>query len=136
MCAARSLRTDHPHSHTRPPIPLQTTEGGQACVDYLRQHSIGRAKFIMLDKIAHIGDKAGAPFAAPHPACARLYDLITLREAPGSALAARLRTAFYFALRDTLVAPDMETAAAVAYAPGGRVVNRVVTRAGELIDSR
>lgn len=45
----------------------------------------------------------------------------------------RFRPAFYLALRDTLVARDLEIATATAY-EGNRAIHRVVTADGQLID--
>lgn len=45
----------------------------------------------------------------------------------------RFRPAFYLALRDTLVAPDMAMAMGAAY-QNGRTVHRVVSADGKLID--
>ena len=86
-----------------------------------------------------LSPQAAAAYAPPHAGCQRLFDLVTPRpDAPGAGkaktggagagagtgggTASRLRSAFYFALRDTLVAPDMNTAAAVAYRSDGRCV--------------
>lgn len=57
----------------------------------------------------------------------RLFDLIR----PS---AANLLPAFYFALKDTLVASDLETAVKIAY-QGDRAMWRVVTMDGNLIDT-
>ena len=54
---------------------------------------------------------------------ARLFDLIEPRSAD-------LLPAFYMAVRDTLVAPDLETAVRIAY-QGDRAVWRVVTLDGK-----
>ena len=53
----------------------------------------------------------------------RLFDLIQPKSAD-------LRPAFYMALRDTLVAPDLETAVRIAYV-GDRAMWRVVTKDGK-----
>lgn len=115
-------------------------------MEYLRTRKLGRSKFILLDKVAYMGDKLAKPFAPP-PGTQRLFDLVTPKPdaaatkptaASGGAagLAARLRTAFYFALRDTLVAPTIDDAVKIAYRPGDRtVLHRVVTLGGELIDN-
>lgn len=54
----------------------------------------------------------------------RLFDLVRVQDASVS-------PAFYFALRDTLVANDMDQATRIAY---GKTRFRVVTLAGQLID--
>lgn len=58
---------------------------------------------------------------------ARLFDLIEPRSPD-------LMPAFYMAVRDTLVAPDLETAVRIAY-EGDRAVWRVVTLDGEVCSS-
>ena len=55
----------------------------------------------------------------------RLFDLIKVNDPS-------LRPAFYFAVRDTLVAKDLEQATRIAY---GAVRYRVVTLNGQLIDT-
>ena len=53
----------------------------------------------------------------------RLFDLVRCDDA--------VKPAFYFAVRDTLVAKDLEQATRIAY---GKTRFRVVTLSGELID--
>ncbi|CAM9576403.1 unnamed protein product [Ectocarpus sp. 12 AP-2014] len=106
-------------------IVVQSAEGATACVEYLREHRLGRLSFIILEKLGHLENAMGQRFQAP-PGCPRLFDLLEVSEP-------RFRTAFYLALRDTLVAPDMKTAMAAAY-QNGRTVHRVVTADGKLID--
>lgn len=60
----------------------------------------------------------------------RLFDLITIQPF-GDNSNEDLRPAFYMAVRDTLVAPDLDVAVRVAYV-GERTVWRVVTKDGEL----
>jgi structural maintenance of chromosome 4 len=50
----------------------------------------------------------------------------------------KYRPAFYFALRDTLVADNLDKATAAAFGRdrSGRAQHRVVTKTGELIDTR
>lgn len=55
----------------------------------------------------------------------RLFDLIQVADD-------RVRPAFYYAIRDTLVANDLDQASRIAY---GRVRHRVVTLKGELIET-
>lgn len=56
---------------------------------------------------------------------ARLYDLVRVQDED-------VRTAFYYALRDTLVANDLEQASRIAY---GAQRYRVVTIGGDLIET-
>ena len=89
-----------------------------------REQNLGRARFIILDDQRHLASvmykmKGKTPEGAP-----RLFDLIkTQKEA--------YLPAFYFALRDTLVASDLQQAKRWAY---GKTRFRVVTLAGNIID--
>lgn len=56
---------------------------------------------------------------------ARLYDLVQIEDED-------VRTAFYYALRDTLVAKDLDQASRIAY---GAQRYRVVTLGGDLIET-
>ena len=104
-------------------IVVETTQGAQQCLEYLRINSLGRANFIPLDKMkkgAH--DRAvETPENAP-----RLFDLIRMKNY-------NLASAFYLAVGNTLVAPDLETATRWAYEHGKRW--RVVTIDGKLIET-
>lgn len=104
-------------------LVVQTTAGAQRCLDFLRQHELGRANFIPLDKM-----KKGAhdrvvttPEDAP-----RLFDLLQYKQPA-------LAPALYLAVGNTLVAPDMETATRWAYEYEQRW--RVVTMDGKLIET-
>lgn len=55
----------------------------------------------------------------------RLFDLVKIQDED-------VRTAFYYALRDTLVANDLEQASRIAY---GAQRFRVVTLGGDLIET-
>lgn len=54
-----------------------------------------------------------------------MFDLVRIRNE-------EYKVAFYFALRDTLVADDLEQASRIGY---GRVRHRVVTLKGEVIET-
>jgi structural maintenance of chromosome 4 len=81
-------------------LVVETTSGAQQCVAYLRQHNLGRATFIILEQLRYLHAKAhqnqnqnrGPP---------RLFDLVQISHA-------RFLPAFYFALRDTLVAANLD----------------------------
>ena len=104
-------------------IVVQTTAGVQRCLNFLREHNLGRANFLPLDKMqkgAHdrvVETPEGAP---------RLFELI---QPVNSAVA----PAMWLAVKDTLVAPDMETASRWAYDFSKRW--RVVTMDGKLIET-
>jgi structural maintenance of chromosome 4 len=74
----------------------------------------------------HLESALSQPFQAP-AGTERLYDLVRVKDN-------MFRTAFYFALRNTLVAPDLDTATKVAYSKQGGG-NQVVTVEGQLIAS-
>ena len=78
----------------------------------------------MLDKIAYLQSKM-QPKATPEDA-PRLFDLVRVKDQS-------VVPAFYYALRDTLVAEDIEQASRIAY---GKTRYRVVTLEGSLIDIR
>ncbi|KAH9950960.1 RecF/RecN/SMC N terminal domain-containing protein [Amylocystis lapponica] len=101
---------------------VDTVEQGQACIEYLRKQNVGRASFIVLEKLSSHGlEKIDTPENVP-----RLIDLIKPKEA-------RFAPAFYKGVSNTLVANDLEQANRIAF--GGSRRWRVVTLAGQLIDS-
>ncbi|KAI0066534.1 hypothetical protein BV25DRAFT_1849078 [Artomyces pyxidatus] len=102
---------------------VDTVDQGQACIEYLRNQNIGRASFIVLDKLNY--GSSMAPIQTPENA-PRLFDLIKFKEE-------RFKPAFYKALSNTLVAQDLAQANRIAF--GSQKRWRVVTLAGQLIDS-
>ena len=103
-------------------IVVDDTAAGQKCVEFLRRNNLGRASFIILEKMR-------SPEMRPNyiPAGAqRLFDLIEVKDK-------KFLPAFYYALNDTLVAKNMEEASKLAY--GGSRRFRVVTIDGKLIDT-
>ncbi|KAI0368918.1 RecF/RecN/SMC protein [Pilatotrama ljubarskyi] len=101
---------------------VDTVEQGQACIEYLRNKNVGRASFMVLEKLNGNGmQRIQTPENVP-----RLFDLIEPKEP-------RFAPAFYKALRDTLVADNLEQANRIAF--GGQRRWRVVTLAGQLIDA-
>lgn len=74
----------------------------------------------------HLESELSKPFEAP-AGTERLFDLVRVKDN-------KFRTAFYFALRNTLVAPNLDTATKVAYSKQG-AGNQVVTVEGQLIAS-
>lgn len=106
-------------------IVVDSSATGQKAVAYLRAQKLGRATFIMMDKISNLASSANAHVNTPEQV-PRLFDLVTCSP--------DYKTAFYFALRDTLVADNLEVAVRLAYGRDGKRW-RVVTLAGELIDT-
>ncbi|KAI0713123.1 RecF/RecN/SMC protein [Cerioporus squamosus] len=101
---------------------VDTVEQGQACIEYLRSQQVGRASFIVLDKLRDQNlDRIQTPENVP-----RLFDLIKPKEP-------RFAPAFYKALSNTLVADNLDQANRIAF--GGHKRWRVVTLAGQLIDA-
>ena len=104
---------------------VETTSGGQACVEYMRKHNLGVSTFIILNKIT--GAAADMKRSWKNvPGTKRLFDLVNI---PND----KLRPAFYHALRNTLVAPTLDDGMKVAYHKG-RVVHRVVSLDGQIIE--
>ncbi|KAH8392298.1 hypothetical protein KR215_005479, partial [Drosophila sulfurigaster] len=93
-----------------------------AAIKALKQHNVGRANFIPLNRMEHWRNKA-YPIQTPGNV-PRLYDLVRVEDE-------RVKTAFYMALRNTLVADDLEQGTRIAY---GRERFRVVTLRGEIIE--
>nr|OQO27227.1 hypothetical protein B0A51_05322 [Rachicladosporium sp. CCFEE 5018] len=101
-------------------LVVDTVEVGQQCIDYLRKNNLGRANFILLDRLAQRDLSAlETPENVP-----RLFDLVKSKHD-------RFKPAFYSVLQNTLVAKDLEQANRIAY---GAKRWRVVTLDGQLID--
>ena len=94
-------------------------------IAHLKRHQLGRARFILLDKVAREAKEMEAPWTAVAGA-ERLFDLVEVREE-------RVRAAFWFALKNTLVCSGMDEAMKVGYEKGKR--RRVVTLDGKLIEA-
>lgn len=92
------------------------------CIEYLRKQNVGRASFIVLDKLSQTNglDKIATPENVP-----RLFDLIKPKDQ-------RFAPAFFKAVGNTLVANDLDQANRIAY---GQRRWRVVTLTGQLIDT-
>ena len=104
-------------------IVVDTVTTAQACITYLRQHNIGRATFIALEKQQRFQSKINQRIHTPENVH-RLFDLIKVEDE-------RVLPAFYYGLQDTLVAQDLDQATRIAY---GSIRYRVVTLKGELIE--
>ncbi len=109
-------------------IVVDTIAGGQQCVEYLRKMNLGRASFVILEQIQRDWSQRlqrSQSTSFPEP---RLFDLLQDIESED------LRAAFYFALRDTLVSRDLDSAVQIAY-EGDRARWRVVTLGGQMIET-
>ncbi|KAI8423716.1 hypothetical protein MSG28_012747 [Choristoneura fumiferana] len=102
-------------------VVVDTVRSAQAALEHLRRNDVGRVTCITLEKIQNLDYQTRKTFPENVP---RLFDLITVRDE-------RMLPAFYFALRDTLVAENLDQARRIAY---GRTRYRVVTLGGELIE--
>lgn len=97
----------------------------QKALEFIKKNNLGIATFIALDKMESYARKAESKVDTP-PNSHRLYDLIKQRDGT------RYSGAFYYALRDTLVAPNTDLAKKIAYGKTKRW--RVVTLDGVMID--
>lgn len=86
--------------------------------------------FLILEQLGYLHAKVSQPFRAvagpsgqPAP---RLFDLVQVKDR-------QFLPAFYYALRDTLVAKDLDEATVIAY-QGSQCKFRVVTLDGQLVE--
>ncbi|CUA72888.1 Structural maintenance of chromosomes protein 4 [Rhizoctonia solani] len=103
---------------------VDTVEQAQACIEHLRKNNVGRAQFYVLEKLT-VNSRNMERIQTPHNT-PRLFDLITMKEK-------KFAPAFYMAMRDTLVAPDLDSGEKIAFSESGKRW-RVVTKDGKLID--
>ncbi|NXF77085.1 SMC4 protein, partial [Sclerurus mexicanus] len=104
-------------------IVVDTIDTAQACVNFLKAQRVGVATFIALDKMT-VWEKKMEKIPTPENT-PRLFDLVKVEDS-------KVRLAFYFALRDTLVAKNLEEATRVAFQRDKRW--RVVTLQGQIIE--
>ncbi|XP_073144785.1 structural maintenance of chromosomes protein 4 [Henckelia pumila] len=106
-------------------IVVETTAAAQACVELLRSKNLGVATFMILEKqvehMPRLKEKVVTPEGVP-----RLFDLIKVQDE-------RMRLAFYAALRNTVLAEDIDQATRIAYG-GKKEFWRVVTLDGALFE--
>lgn len=102
-------------------IVVETTTDAQKCVELLRKNSLGVATFLIMEKQAGLEQESRQQLEGPE-GVPRLIDLVR----PASD---RFRVAFYYALRNTTVAKDIEQASRIAYGADKRF-RRVVTLDG------
>jgi structural maintenance of chromosome 4 len=103
-------------------LVVDQVDQGQACIEYLRKQNIGRASFMVLEKLSTNGmDAISTPENVP-----RLFDLIKPKDP-------RFAPAFFKGVGNTLVVDDLEQANRIAF--GGQRRWRVVTLSGQLIDT-
>ncbi|CAN8074398.1 unnamed protein product [Agarophyton chilense] len=108
-------------------IVVRTAEQSQACIQFLRRENLGRATFVILEKVEYLKTSIDAWKNTDRRADGpRLFDNLNIPDPDHS-------TALYYALRDTLVSKSLEEARRMAFKPTR--LNRVVTVTGELIES-
>ncbi|XP_029636692.1 structural maintenance of chromosomes protein 4 [Octopus sinensis] len=104
-------------------ILVDTIDTARHCIEFLKANNVGSTTFICLDKMdkwkSYCNRKITTPESVP-----RLFDLVKIKDST-------IAPAFYFALRDTLVAKDLDQATRIAY---GKTRYKVVTLQGALID--
>ncbi|KAG5889944.1 hypothetical protein JTB14_018839 [Gonioctena quinquepunctata] len=105
-------------------IVVDSVGTAQWCIEFLKKFDLGRATFIALDKQEHLRGLANGKIKTPENVH-RLFDLIKIQDED-------VRPAFYYALRDTLVANDLDQASRIAY---GAQRFRVVSLKGDLIET-
>lgn len=91
-------------------IVVDSVRDAEACVNYLRENKIGRATFIGLDKMIVYKAQRMKPFQCPQGA-KRLFDLVTPKDE-------KVTDALYFALKDTLVANNIQEGTNIAFNSG------------------
>ncbi|KAF7321342.1 SMC hinge domain-containing protein [Mycena kentingensis (nom. inval.)] len=100
---------------------VDRVDQAQECIQYLREQNLGRATFMVLDKLSEPNMGAIAtPENVP-----RLFDLVKSKDP-------KFAKAFWKALGNTLVAENMDQANRIAF---GARRWRVVTLAGQLIET-
>lgn len=110
-------------------IVVDTMDNAKKCLQSLRDNKIGTATFIGLDKMETYREYCEPlPYGTPEDV-PRLFDLVQLQDE-------RIRPAFYFALRDTLVADDLEIATRIGLGKSSNGKRwRVVTLDGKLVET-
>ncbi|KAG8581109.1 hypothetical protein GDO81_007551 [Engystomops pustulosus] len=104
-------------------IVVDTIDTAQECVNFLKKQNVGVATFIGLDKMK-VWEKGLNTIRTPEN-IPRLFDMVKVKDE-------HIRPAFYFALRDTLVADNLDQATRVAFQKDKRW--RVVTLQGQIIE--
>ena len=104
-------------------LVVDTTQNARNIITFLRNNNIGTASIIILEKVSWVEKFYKKNYQCPD-GTQRLIDLVHFDDK-------RLQNAFYFALRDTLVTSNIETATKVGY---GQNRHRVVTLDGVIVE--
>lgn len=103
---------------------VDTMDTAMACVEHLRKNKLGVASFIALEKMQIHKNAMETRFNCPANS-SRLFDLINISDP-------KFKPAFYFALRDTLVTENIDSATKIAFS--GRERYRVATLKGDIVE--
>ncbi|CAJ0963822.1 unnamed protein product, partial [Mesorhabditis belari] len=104
-------------------ILVEDVESSQKCFELCRRENLGVINVIILEKIQNLHGMMNNMRQTPEN-LPRVFDLLKISDD-------RIRVAFYWAVRDTLVANDSEQAQRVAF---GRQRHRVVSLQGALFE--
>lgn len=88
-------------------IVVETLNDAENCITFLKENNIGVATFICLDRMLSHQPNRLVKFNTPKNS-ERLFDLISCKDD-------KFLNAFYFALKDTLVANDIKTASEIVF---------------------
>jgi len=105
-------------------IVVETVEGGQACLDYIRREKLGRVSLIVLGQMDGHRKNMEREFVTPQRAT-RLFDLIT-SSSPD------LLPAFFCALQNCLVTDSLDSALKIN--AGGKLF-RIVSMDGNMVEA-
>ncbi|PRQ27015.1 putative structural maintenance of chromosomes protein [Rosa chinensis] len=106
-------------------IVVETTIAAQSCVELLRRENLGIVTCMILEKQADLLPKLKEKISTPE-GVPRLFDLVRVQDET-------MKLAFYAALRNTVVAKDLDQATRIAYG-GNHDFRRVVTLDGALFE--
>ncbi len=105
---------------------IENEKEAAKCIALMKKKEAGRATFCILERQKELAQKCKARIDTPD-GVPRLFDLIRPVDE-------RFAPAFYHALRDTLVAPDIDQGSRIAYEQKDGRRWRVVTLDGKIID--
>eukprot|EP00116_Pleurobrachia_bachei_P003832 sb/3464094/ len=107
-------------------VVCDTMDTAQKALQFIKDNNLGIATFIALDKMEPFYGKSQEPINLPSNS-KRLFDLVKMKDGE------RYKGAFYYALRNTLVTGDTDSARQIAYGRDKRW--RVVTLDGVMIET-
>ena len=92
---------------------VDTVQQGQTCIEYLRKQNVGRANFLVLEKIDETNGMRSIQTPENVP---RLFDLVKLE---GNKIPARMRSTRHYVIRWSLRISRKQTALHSVRADGG-----------------